>query len=513
MDEQGRKMTRLPKDLLHQLMRCELSSKALTTELINNNKAHASLNAIVYERFSHAEEDAAQRDAYIHSHGKPSGLLHGLPITIKECFDLSGTASTFGVSARKRDIPSQNNVYIEALMKSGAVVLGKTNVSQLLSFTETDNPVFGVTLHPKNKKYSCGGSSGGEGALVGAGLSPLGVGTDIGGSIRIPAAVNGCCAIKPTTQRLRDNTRCLPEQDLIPIKSVVGPLSQDASTLHNALTVLNDAVKDEWPVKPLRDYRDIDLSSLKIGYCTDDGAFPVATAVKNGVLNAVAELKAQGAQVIEYALPHLDEAEAIFYGAMSLEKGQFLSQALQGDTPNQNVAMLHKIVPLPHSVITMLYYVLRGLGQKHQSRILKMVGHYTLDNVDELEARLANYVKRVEDSMASTSIGALDAVISPILPVPAYLQNSFKHMGLGGRYSLMHNVTGFPAGIACVGTVKENESNNQFSDIDIAERQANHCMKSAKGLPLSVQIAAPAWREDIVLAVIDALHQPYTQKL
>jgi len=99
------------------------------------------------------------------------------------------------------------------------------------------------------------------------------------------------------------------------------------------------------------------------------------------------------------------------------------------------------------------------------------------------------------------------------LPVAAYLQNSFKHMGLGGRYSLVHNVTGFPAGIACIGTVEESESNRQFSGIDIAERQANQCMKAAKGLPLSVQIAAPAWREDIVLAIIDALHQPYTQKL
>ena len=506
-------MTRLPRDLLHQLSCCELSSKTLTTEFINNNKAHATLNALICERFFEAEEDAAQRDEHIHLYGQASGVLHGLPITIKECFDVSGTASTFGVSARKNDIPNHNNLYIDALMKSGAVLLGKTNVSQLLSFTETDNPVFGVTLHPQNKKYSCGGSSGGEGALVGAGLSPLGIGNDIGGSIRIPAAVNGCCAIKPTTQRLRDNTRCLPEQDLIPIKAVVGPLSQDASTLHNALTVLNDAAQGQWPVNPLLDYRDIDLSSLNIGYFIDDGAFPVATAVKNGVLKSVEELKARGAQVIEYALPSLDEAEAIFYGAMSLEKGRFLSQALQGDIPNQNVAMLHKVVPLPHSVKTVLHYVLRGLGQKHQSRILKMVGHYTLDNVDELETRLANYVKRVEASMASTSIGALDAVISPILPVAAYLQNSFKHMGLGGRYSLVHNVTGFPAGIACIGTVEESESNRQFSSIDIAERQANQCMKAAKGLPLSVQIAAPAWREDIVLAIIDALHQPYTQKL
>src|SRR5262249_1605178 len=153
--------------------------------------------------YDEALAKADRADAAL-SNGEKIGRLHGLPFTIKECFDYLGTPSTLGVVARKDDRPVENDAYIEALMNEGGIVLGKTNVPQLLIFSESDNRVYGKTNNPHNPYFTCGGSSGGEGAIIGAGASPVGIGSDIGGSVRFPAAFCGICSIKPTMWRTPD---------------------------------------------------------------------------------------------------------------------------------------------------------------------------------------------------------------------------------------------------------------------------------------------------------------------
>jgi fatty acid amide hydrolase len=475
-------------------------------QAINDNKAE---NALCLPLFEQAMSQAKACDAHSQTLDK-QGLLYGLPVSIKECFDLKGTPSTFGLTDRKQDYPTQNSVYVDALIEAGAIVVGKSNVSQLLAFIETDNPVYGMTPHPKFPQFSCGGSSGGEGALVGAGLSPLGIGTDIGGSIRVPAAVNGACGIKPTGNRLRDTTRWLPQQDELPIKSAVGPIAQDALSLHYAIKVMNQKVASDWSVEPLFNFKDIEINRLRIGYFVNDGIFPVAQSVKEGIESAVETLKEAGAQVIEYRFPSLEQAERLYYGSMSLDNGAFLFDALGSDAPVTNLSMLAKIATTGVTSRSVLRSVLWLLGQKQQHRLLEYVGKYGFTDTDYLSASISTYTRKVIDSMRHTSIGELDAVISPILPVPAYLHNSFQHMGLAGTYSIINNVTGFPAGVACVGTCQNTDSSG-FKRIDIAERQAAKCISQSRGLPQSVQITAQPWREDIVLALIDHLHIPYTQ--
>jgi fatty acid amide hydrolase len=159
------------------------------------------LNAVVVTRFEQARAEAAAADE-ARRRGDPLGPLHGVPITIKECFHVAGTPSTEGVGRFASELVAHDAPLVARLRRAGAIVLAKTNVPQLLLMHETDNPVYGRTQNPWDLERGPGGSSGGEGAIVASGGSPLGLGNDIGGSIRFPAHSCGICGIKPTTLRL-----------------------------------------------------------------------------------------------------------------------------------------------------------------------------------------------------------------------------------------------------------------------------------------------------------------------
>ena len=188
-------------ELLKLIETKEVSSREVTQHFINRiEEVNPKINAVVLKFYDEALTKADEADATL-AKGKTIGKLHGLPFTIKECFDYLGSPSTLGVLARKNDRPSENDAYIEALMNEGGIVLGKTNVPQLLIFIESDNRVYGKTNNPHNPKFAPGGSSGGEGAIIGASASPVGIGSDLGGSVRFPAAFCGICSIKPTMWR------------------------------------------------------------------------------------------------------------------------------------------------------------------------------------------------------------------------------------------------------------------------------------------------------------------------
>src|SRR5581483_4899762 len=156
--------------------------------------------AVVVPLFEQALAGARAADE-LAARGQPLGPLHGLPITVKESLDVRGTASTAG-AARWLPLKADADAdVVAALHGAGAIVLGKTNLSQALWFNEADNPVFGRTNHPLDPAYSPGGSSGGEAAIVAASGSPLGLGTDSGGSARHPAHSCGVCTLKPTGGR------------------------------------------------------------------------------------------------------------------------------------------------------------------------------------------------------------------------------------------------------------------------------------------------------------------------
>lgn len=169
---------------------------------------------------------AKECDAYLATHGKPIGLLHGLPVSLKDQFHIKGTEMTMGYVSQIGSGPAErNSVITDILLEQGAVVYVRTNVPQSLMRCETHNHIYGRTVSPFNRSFTAGGSSGGEGALVGMHGSPLGLGTDIGGSVRVPSAFNGLWGMRPSMYRIPYEGAANSFLGQESISSVIGPLT------------------------------------------------------------------------------------------------------------------------------------------------------------------------------------------------------------------------------------------------------------------------------------------------
>jgi fatty acid amide hydrolase len=189
------------------IARGDISSvEAVEAHIERIERVNPRLNAVVVKRYDAARTEAREADER-RARGEALGPLHGVPLTIKESLDLVDTPSTFGLPLRANVLARQDDFYVARMRKAGAIILGKTNVAQLLYYIESDNPLYGRTNNPWNLERSPGGSSGGQAAIIAAGGSPMGLATDIGGSIRVPATFCGIAGLKPTAGRTPDAGR------------------------------------------------------------------------------------------------------------------------------------------------------------------------------------------------------------------------------------------------------------------------------------------------------------------
>jgi Asp-tRNA(Asn)/Glu-tRNA(Gln) amidotransferase A subunit family amidase len=172
---------------------------AVEAHIARIEAVNPGLNAVVVKRYDQARSEADAADRALRE-DRLRGPLHGVPITLKEQFTAAGMPASIGVAGAAPD--DHDGPLVARLRAAGAIVLGKTNVPQLLLYNESDNPVYGRTNNPADPARSCGGSSGGEAAIIAAHGSPLGLGSDIGGSLRTPSHACGIAALKPTSGRL-----------------------------------------------------------------------------------------------------------------------------------------------------------------------------------------------------------------------------------------------------------------------------------------------------------------------
>ena len=180
----------------------QLSSKSIVeAHLEQIAKVNPKLNAVVQLTADSARKEADEADAAL-ARGDIKGPLHGVPVTIKDTLETTGVICTGGTKGRANYVPKADATAVARLRAAGAIILGKTNVPELAGAIETDNLVYGRTNNPYDLARTPGGCSGGESAIVAACGSPLGLGTDAGGSIRIPAHFCGLAAIKPTSGRV-----------------------------------------------------------------------------------------------------------------------------------------------------------------------------------------------------------------------------------------------------------------------------------------------------------------------
>jgi amidase len=270
-----------------------------------------AINAVVVRDFERARARAREADAAL-KRGKSWGVLHGVPMTLKESFDIAGLKSTWGLPAAKDNVAKANALAVDRFLGAGAVIFGKTNVPLLLGDFQSYNEIYGTTNNPWDRARIPGGSSGGSAAALAAGMTALEAGSDIGGSIRNPAHFSGVYGLKPSwgiaPPRGHSLIGALGPSDI----SVIGPLARSPEDLALALDVMGgpDALQASgWRLdlprpapKSLRDFR--------VGVWLDHPRFPIDGEVAERLEAAVAAVKRAGAAVDERARPEIDAERA-----------------------------------------------------------------------------------------------------------------------------------------------------------------------------------------------------------
>ena len=284
----------------------DVSSQEIVRVHIDHvKKVNPIINALVTERFEEALAEAREADEMV-LNTDPSKLpiYLGVPATIKEIFALKGLVFTGGLYARKGKKADHDATTVKRMRKAGAIILGGTNVSELCMWMETHNKIYGRTNNPYDPSRIPGGSSGGEGAIIGSGASPFGLAADVGGSIRMPAFFNGVFGHKPSSL-LVPNTGQWPNAvaGAIPYLST-GPICRKAEDLMPLLTIMAgpDGVS---PVKKTRlgDPSKVSISDLNVFVMEDNGRVPVSKDLKKAIREAGRALEERGAKVSEGKFP------------------------------------------------------------------------------------------------------------------------------------------------------------------------------------------------------------------
>ncbi|CAG8943231.1 unnamed protein product [Penicillium salamii] len=296
-------------------------------------------------------EEARVRAVFLdgqRAQGKLVGPLHGLPISIKDNFNFKGVDSTIGMVSFLDEKSPENSPLVDILLGLGAVLFVKTNVPQTMMTTDSHNNVFDRTLNPWNTKLGPGGSSGGEGALIALRGSPLGVGTDIGGSIRIPAHCCGLYGFRPSAQRVPNGgMRGLNTSGMKFLLSCAGPLSSDLNGIETFFKSvfetepgrLDSSVLDiPWREVPVK------CSTLKIGVVPESSIFPLHPPVRRALTEAVRLLEAQGHQIVQLTEEEcrIVESNEIGWSLFGLDQGSQKHLESTGEPPVPAMHYLHK---------------------------------------------------------------------------------------------------------------------------------------------------------------------------
>jgi len=462
------------------------------------------LNAVVVRLFDEARA-AARRADEARQRGESLGPLHGVPITIKECFHVAGTPSTIGIPNYANEKIPADGPLVARLRRAGAIVLGKTNVPQLMLLHETDNPVYGRTNNPWNLDRSPGGSSGGEGAIVAACGSAIGLGSDLGGSIRQPAHSCGVHGLLPTKGRLTTSGSRNNFRGLETIGVQAGPLARSVADLDLAMRVLqalpSEAIEGEVPM-PLLDPAKVHVPGLRIGVWTDDGYFPASPSVRRVVTEAAEALRRLGAEVQDFQPPRIDHAMSIYFGLLAADGGRDARRAIGRGPYDWRIKRLVRIGRCPGFLRRALTGLLGAAGQSRLARFIAATGKLDADQYWQLCAARKAYT---EEFIAAADAARLDAFLFPPHALPAMKHGSTMHLAPAGSYCFLANLLGVPAGTAAAGRVRAGEESDRPASRDLVERAARDVEQGSVGLPLGVQVASRHWREDIVLAVMGAL--------
>jgi amidase len=448
----------------HQLAR-ELRSGALSSrELLEHYLARVEalnpeLNAVVTLDAERALKRGDQADA-ARSRGESWGPLHGLPVTVKDCLETAGLRTTAGAPPLADHIPAQNAVAVQRLLDAGAVVFGKTNTPAWAMDWQTHNELFGTTRNPWDPERTPGGSSGGSAAAVAAGLTALELGSDIGGSIRIPSHCCGIFGHKPSWGIVPERGHIpgppgtLVEDDI----NVVGPLARSAEDLALALEVLAGPLPDRgraWRLE-LPGPRREQLRDFRVAAWLDDTSHPVDATVRERLEGSVEALRGAGVRVDDTARPGFDLSDAV-----DLYRRLLAPIVTRTFSDEQFAQLIGQAGTAPAGDGSDLAGFARDLGLRHRDWLALH------DERERMRAAWAEFFRH------------FDLVLCPIAPLPA-IRHDHSHPAMQRRLTVNGAARPYTDHFGWMGP------------IGVAHLPATAVPvgRTAEGLPVGIQVVA-----------------------
>jgi Asp-tRNA(Asn)/Glu-tRNA(Gln) amidotransferase A subunit family amidase len=487
----------------------KLTSEQITIAFVRQTiKAQAATACVTVPMFQTALQLARKADQLDEKEAclRP---LHGLPISVKDCVIVGGFDTSNGCSALLGKPRPEDGLAMSLLKEAGAIPFVKTNIPLTLLSYECENFVYGKGLSAHNPKFTPGGSSGGEGALLACRGSPLGVGTDIGGSLRIPAAWSGVCALKPTHKRVckKGLMSSVPGQETVP--GIVGPMARNVDDLAlwmHALvnTRMSDLDPDIVPM-PFRDNLYRSTNKPVIGYYEHDGAICTSPATARPVREVAKALKDAGFDVRVFSPPLVNELIITFYALMGADGGQTVRAGLRGDPMTPAVKHIMAIASLRGGLRILLNLVARGglLGDQEYGRLVQALGEKSVKNVWELQAKKQQLTARFH---AAWRAAGVDVLLCPSQILPNIQHGCSRDVSFAACSTFIYNVMDFPAGVLTVGKVSRDDV-WVGSPATTFERKlrAHYDPVAAAGLPVGVQVVGLPFNEELVLNVMKSI--------
>ena len=429
------------------------------------------LNAIVTLDAENALARAEEADAAL-ARGSSWGPLHGVPITIKDSLCTAGLRTTSGHPDLANHIPARDATVVARLRAAGAIILGKTNLPTLARDVQTDNPVFGRTNNPWNLDCTPGGSTGGGAAAVAAGLTPLEIGSDIGGSVRVPAHYCGVCALKPTDRRV-PTIGHIPEMPGrmrgLRHMQTVGPLARSVEDLATTLRIIAGADSDDPsapPVPLLSDAR-FSLKQIHIFWTDKFGNLSITTEARRAIGTVAGDLASLRYQV--------ERATCITDFVLAWETwGELLQTELAASLTEQEEAERERRLG---SLRNPDEPTLRGAARRLNATVRQYME--TLSRRDRIIAALDNFLGENSILLCPVTVGTA----IPHCPVgaPIDVDGAKVPYWIGSLgFCSPFNLTGHPSVVLPLRL-------------------------SSAGLPIGIQVVGPRWSDLSLLAIAQEL--------
>ncbi|NXQ30096.1 FAAH1 hydrolase, partial [Alaudala cheleensis] len=441
---------------------------------------------------------------------KEKGLLYGIPVSIKDHIGHKGHLATCGLVQCLGTLMEEDSVLVKVLKRQGAIPFAMTNVPQSLFSYDCSNPIFGRTLNPLSPQKSPGGSSGGEGALIAGGGSILGIGSDIGGSIRLPSSFCGLCGLKPTAERLR---WVLPFQPCpwasLAVGSVpcaLGPMARDVDSLALCMKALlcQEMFQLDPTVPPIPFNEQVYSSStpLRVGYYDTDGYFPLPPCMRRAVKETRRALQAAGHQLVFFSPPRIPYVMTeLFLKTFFADGGRTWLDVFTGDIVDPGLKPQVNSCKIPRLVKKLLALLLKPLVTiPRPLKEIAMISIYRSvkemwNHHHQIQVYRSQFISQWKDLQ-------LDVVLCPVLG-PAFTPGYPGKLLTAISSTMLYNVLNFPAGVVPVSTVTEADEEElklyKGCCDDPWDRTLKQAVSGALGMPVAVQCVALPWQEELCL--------------